>query len=413
MRISIFTFGTKGDVLPYISLALEAMKRGHTVTICTGEYFREDIEKNNISFACAKLDLMEVLRTDIGQIIYNAPYKQPVKVFKYIKNTLNPLFRESFTSMLNSAKTADVILYHPKALASQDIALFLNIPCISIPLVPIGVEIEEFPNPFISTKYNFGKNLNRLSYKLTSKVENNNIKQINDFRIKELNFDKRKPNIYNEYINSYKIPIIFPIGEELFSDSTSLLNKSNVVNHFFYDKEEKLDDDLLKFINSGKKPVIISFSSLPIKDKKYFSNIIEQSIETNNERLIILTGENELKFKSNNIYVKKYAPHNILLKYSKGFIHHGGAGSTGIALKNNVPQFIIPSKLDQPFWASITYKKNKAIKPVKIDKLTKEVLEYAYTQFDKFDNNEKISLENGTIKAMDIIENTVQSFKGY
>ena len=40
MRILILTFGTRGDVQPYVALAHAAIAAGHEAAVCTAEGFR-------------------------------------------------------------------------------------------------------------------------------------------------------------------------------------------------------------------------------------------------------------------------------------------------------------------------------------------------------------------------------------
>ena len=50
MNIGIFTYGTRGDLQPYIALALGLKERGHEVTIAATEDFKEFVESYGIDF---------------------------------------------------------------------------------------------------------------------------------------------------------------------------------------------------------------------------------------------------------------------------------------------------------------------------------------------------------------------------
>ena len=43
MRISILTAGSRGDIQPYVALALGLQKAGHTVQIATSQFFKKFI----------------------------------------------------------------------------------------------------------------------------------------------------------------------------------------------------------------------------------------------------------------------------------------------------------------------------------------------------------------------------------
>lgn len=44
MNIGIFTYGTRGDLQPYVALALGLMDKGHKVTLSATEDFKEFVE---------------------------------------------------------------------------------------------------------------------------------------------------------------------------------------------------------------------------------------------------------------------------------------------------------------------------------------------------------------------------------
>jgi len=55
-------------------------------------------------------------------------------------------------------------------------------------------------------------------------------------------------------------------------------------------------------------------------------------------------------------WAKGYIPYDWLFKRSTAVIHHGGAGTTGKALRAGIPNIILPFTSDQPFWGRRVYK---------------------------------------------------------
>jgi UDP:flavonoid glycosyltransferase YjiC (YdhE family) len=51
------------------------------------------------------------------------------------------------------------------------------------------------------------------------------------------------------------------------------------------------------------------------------------------------------------LYVAKSIPHAWLFPRVSAVIHHGGAGTTGAAVRAGIPSIIIPFFFDQGFWA--------------------------------------------------------------
>ncbi|MGB8454939.1 MAG: glycosyltransferase [Anaerocolumna sp.] len=413
MKAVIMTLGTRGDVQPYVALGQELTKRGHDVIICTGESFKGFIEEHGITFARAESDLMALLKTPEGQAVFNSAGKNIVKTLKYVKEVVTPAFRKSLDDFWEAAKEADVIIYHPKAFGTVDMALALGIPCISMPPVPIIYPITEFPNLAIAPTRNWGKLLNKLSYKLIEKADASNIKEINDFRKKTLHLAKRKAGVFAYKKDGVYIPIIYPLSPALFTDVKSWENRVFLPGFFFLDtKELTLDKKIEDFLSKGKKPIIISFSSMPLKEPEVFKEKLTQALKRTDNRAIILTGTSGMQFTHENcILAVGQAPHSLLFPKAMGIVHHGGIGTVAAALCSGVPQLIIPFSADQPFWANRLYKMGYALKPLREKNCNVQDLVLAFQKMaditliqNALAIKKIIEKEDGVISAVDYIE---------
>ncbi len=419
MRFSILTLGTRGDVQPYIALSKELISRGHEVVICTGESFQDIIIKNGIEFYKAHSDLMSMLNTPEGKAVMSGGLKNFKAAMAYAKNVVNPAFRKTLDDFWEASKKTDAIIYHPKALAAPDICVKLNILCISMPPVPITYPISEFPCLAISANKNFGKAINKLTYKFMKIADASSMKEINDFRIKTLNLPKRKAGIYAYKINNKEIPIIYPISSYLFKDVHSWNDKVFLPGFFFLnDHELNLSPEIIDFINKGNKPIAISFSSMPLKNPDFFKQNLLKALKLSGDRTIVLTGNSEIYFENEpEIFCTKEAPHTKLFPLCKGVVHHGGVGTTASALYSGIPQQIIPFSVDQPFWASRLFKLGYALKPLYETSLNYKDLANAFINMsDKniISKSKEISNmiinENGVKRAVDYIENIMSNF---
>ncbi len=413
MRIAIFTLGSRGDVQPYVAIGREAIKNGHSVVICTGESFRGFIEDNGIEYAKADLDLMALLKTKEGQEIFNNGTKHIIKAMKYAKENVNPAYRNTMEQFYNCAKDADIIIYHPKALGTQDIALNLDIPCICMSPVPFIYPIEEFPNLIVSSKGNFGKILNKLTYLSMKYAEASNIKEINDFIEKVLKQPKRKIGVYTYDIDNKEIPIIYPVSKYLFTEVKSWIDKVYLSGFVFLDNEEEvLSDEIIDFIDKKSAPIVISFSSMPLKNSNRFKEILIEALNKTKNRAIVLTGISGMSFESEeNILGIPSAPHNLLFSLAKGIMHHGGVGTMASALKSGKPQLIMPFSVDQPFWANRLYNQGYALRPILEKDVTVDKLIKLFNEMDRKENidrairiKEKLECENGNKNIISYIE---------
>jgi sterol 3beta-glucosyltransferase len=160
------------------------IEHGHEATICTGASFQRFIESNGIRFKQTALDLMALANTAKGKAVLESPSKHVGLAMQFSRNVIRPAYRKTMDDFYDGAKGADIIVYHPKALGAVDIAVNLELPCVSMPPIPITYPITEFPNLAIFPTANLGKVINRMTYMINRKVESTQIKEINDFRKK-------------------------------------------------------------------------------------------------------------------------------------------------------------------------------------------------------------------------------------
>lgn len=366
MNLIFLCLGSRGDVQPYVAIGKTASKSGHHVTVCTGKTFKNFVENNGLDFQECSLDLMAILQTQEGKQVFEEGLKHPLKAMKYAKQVINPLYKKTMSEFYKACQNKDVIIYHPKAFGAVDIAEKLGILCISMPPIPIIYPVSSFPNLAVTTN-NLGAFFNKLTYKLTNiGAERSYIKEINEFREKELIMAKRKSGAYMVRGTGDLIPIIYPISRSLFLDTKEFEHDVYLSGFPVLDENDALDEETEEFLKNGQKPIVVTFSSMPLNDPQIFFKKIAASISASGNRGILIKGNSGLSMPSSDtILIKDFLPHDAIFKRSKGILHHGGVGTMAAALRSGVPQVIMPFQVDQPFWAKRLFDLGYSLKPLK------------------------------------------------
>ena len=68
-RILLATFGSLGDLHPYIAVGLGLRARGHTVTIATSELYRSKVEGEGLHFHAVRPDLVLPRQTETISVL--------------------------------------------------------------------------------------------------------------------------------------------------------------------------------------------------------------------------------------------------------------------------------------------------------------------------------------------------------
>src|SRR4030081_2239792 len=107
-HIVIATFGSLGDLHPYMAIALGLQARGHRVTIATSALYQPKIEAEAIGFHAIRPDLSP----ETPGLLKLA--MDPKKGSEYvIRELVLPHLRASYEDLTEAAAGADLLVTHP------------------------------------------------------------------------------------------------------------------------------------------------------------------------------------------------------------------------------------------------------------------------------------------------------------
>ena len=105
-RIVLATFGSLGDLHPYVAVARELLRSGHRPVIATFAEFREPVEASGIDFAPVRPDMARFGdRTAIMERLVD-PWRGPEFL---VRGMFMPHLRESYEDLARACLGADQI----------------------------------------------------------------------------------------------------------------------------------------------------------------------------------------------------------------------------------------------------------------------------------------------------------------
>lgn len=406
MKITLFTLGTRGDVQPFAILGEALAKRGHSVTLCTAKNFRSFVEGHNINFHPVNINSEQLINSKYGQQIMK------VNLFhlkRNLKKFIYPIIKTSLNEFYKLAQDSDLIIYRTKTLAD----VFLNeLDCKAIraAVVPAMEETTAFINPIMSG-LKLPSFLNRWSYRF------------NDLRFmffkKPIDQFRKQHGLTEDMQDVQDIPGIYGISSHFLTRPDDWADNQHLTGFWFSNEKSVLDPELERFISSGKPPLLITFSSMPVE--KELNELIANCINDIDERFIIIKGWGEWNIEeSEKIKVISSAPFDALFPKMKAVIHHGGLGTTAECLRAGKPMFICPPVYpfgDQYFWGDLAYQRGVGVKPVPLSSLTQKKflkgIKHLLSDEKIYRNSkvlaEKINKEKGVEKAVDMIEEILKA----
>jgi UDP:flavonoid glycosyltransferase YjiC (YdhE family) len=120
--------------------------------------------------------------------------------------------------------------------------------------------------------------------------------------------------------------------------------------------EAAIDPDLRAFLDAGAAPLVLSFSSQPVRDPATVVAVHAEAARRLGLRLVIQKGWAGFdramlgrELDSDAIHFAGQVPHDYLFNRSSAVIHHGGIGSTAQAMRQGRPALVEPHCNDQFF----------------------------------------------------------------
>jgi len=374
MNIGIFTYGTRGDVQPYIALALGLKSKGHTVLLGAPQNFRELAEGYGVDFHPLFGNAEEMMNSPDGQAVLKT--ENPIKLMKYFFKALNDIKTPLRQSYIDGISKVDVIMANS----------------ITLPIVSAIAEkqhkkmaLSYFMPPVVITAdfplgdfdfFNFAW-YNRLTYKIAHTFYWKFVKaETNEWR-QQLGLPALKQNLLY-YIEAQK-----PLDLYCFSPALILRPNDWPAHHKitgFLTVPGNLQQtgaayavpvELSNWLNEGEKPIYIGFGSNGVGNTQKFVEILSNVLSSTNHRILFCTGWSQFTNLPvhKNLFVTKYVNHNAVLPACKLGVFHGGAGTLAAMLRNNLPVIIISFYTDQPTWGKIIERK-KLGAHVPVKKLT-------------------------------------------
>jgi UDP:flavonoid glycosyltransferase YjiC (YdhE family) len=114
--------------------------------------------------------------------------------------------------------------------------------------------------------------------------------------------------------------------------------------------------ELADFLESGPPPIYVGFGSMHDRDSAGLTTMVLDALEHAGQRGVLHTGWGALEKvpRCERFFPVGSIPHEWLFPRMAAVVHHGGAGTTGAALRAGVPSLVVPFAADQPFWGERT-----------------------------------------------------------
>src|SRR5215813_9339631 len=136
MRIVLATFGSLGDLHPYIAIGRELKRRGHQPVIATFDGYREVVEAGGAEFAAMRPSMERLGDHSAVMERLVDPRRGPEYL---VRDMFMSHLSESYEDLAQTVSGADLLVTHPLAFAGPLLAEKQGLPWASTVLAPLSL----------------------------------------------------------------------------------------------------------------------------------------------------------------------------------------------------------------------------------------------------------------------------------
>ncbi|KDQ13964.1 glycosyltransferase family 1 protein [Botryobasidium botryosum FD-172 SS1] len=350
------TIGSRGDVQPYIALALGLQKQGHKVTIITHEEYKDWVEGWGVGHRTAGGDPAALMKLSVENSMFSPQF------FKESLGNFRDWLDELLLDAWKQCHDADVLIESPSAMAGVHIAEALKIPYIRCFTMP-WTRTTAYPHAFMCPAVEMTGSFNYSTVLFDNVFWTATSSQINRWRKKTLQLKATDMS----HLAQTKIPFIYNFSSAVVPKPLDWKDTTIISGYWFLDNADQEwtpPESLLEFMSlarkEGKPLVYIGFGSIVVPNPRAMTKNIIKAVLKSDVRAIVSkgwsarmakdTGEPEIEMPPECYSVDKI-PHDWLFPQIDAALHHGGAGTTGASLRAGIPTLIKPWFGDQHFWS--------------------------------------------------------------
>lgn len=360
-RIVFATFGSLGDLHPYIAIARELTRRGHEPVIATFDGYRAAVEAGGVKFAAMRpsMDALGDKQAVINRLL--DPRRGPEYL---VRGLFMPGVCESYEDLARAAAGADLLVTHPLAFAGPLLAEKRGLRWVSTVLSPLSLFSAIDPPLFPAAAWlRHVRKLGVAPYRLVFSYVRRMVRRWEEplYRLRaELGLPS--PGPIAQFEGQYSPRLNLALFSRLLVAPQADWPVNTVMCGFArYDgtpPDAATLAELEVFLAAGEPPIVFGLGSSAVMVADDFWREAIAAAQALGRRAVLLTGAppEELGALPASVKAFQYLAYSAVFPRAAAVVHPGGIGTLAQALASGRPQLIVPVAFDQPDNARRTVK---------------------------------------------------------
>jgi UDP:flavonoid glycosyltransferase YjiC (YdhE family) len=350
-RIVLATYGSPGDLYPFLAIGVELRGRGHDVVVASSALYRQAVLDAGLAFAAVRPerapgqpepDYLDRLRRE---------WRRPEQIFRAM---FLPDLRAALEDQLGVVHGADLVLSHTLTPAAALAAEARGIPWLSTVMQPMGY-LSAYEPPVVGPGWiaaalrSAGPRLTALGFGMARNLTARWTVEWGQVRA-ELGLPPSRAHPLWEGQHAARGSLgLFPrvLGEP----QPDWPPQARVTGFPFYrHTDTALEPEVAHFLGGGEAPLVFTLGTTAVNDPgEFFAESVDAARRLG-MRALLLVGRGRMDTAArvaDGVLAAPYAPHHLIFPRASVIIHQGGIGTLAEALLAGKPMLIMPYAHDQ------------------------------------------------------------------
>jgi UDP:flavonoid glycosyltransferase YjiC (YdhE family) len=350
MRFLLTSWGSHGDLHPFLALGRGLIAHGHQATLVGHPDWAAETEAAGLRFVSTGEPSREDFIRDHPEVM-SMKWGGLVSLHTLVHRAIAPGFDHTLAALLAEAPAHDVIVAHHFTFPAPIVAELSGLPWATVSLAP-GVVPSAYSLP--------GANFGRAGSGFFGRIRNQFI-----WSAGKMIFIAMVDPVVNRLRAKHGLR---PVRDAIFEAHSPLLNLQLYSEHFaprlpdwsaekrvagfcYFDPPgSALAPEIEAFLDRGEPPVLFTLGSVAVQKPGTFYSSAVEALETLGLRGILLIGpeKNRPANLPDTILATTYAPYGLLMTRVRAVAHQCGIGTLSHTLRAGVPSVACPFAFDQP-----------------------------------------------------------------
>jgi UDP:flavonoid glycosyltransferase YjiC (YdhE family) len=351
MRVLLTSFGSYGDLNPYLGIGLSLQARGHAPVLAVSAAYQPHVETAGLRCHPTRPNGDASNRAMVARIM------DPVRGGEFlIKQLMMPNLRDMYDDLLDATRNADLVVSHPLSFAAPVVCEKRGLPWAASVLAPLSFfsRLDPpllVPSPAIAALHRRWPAVSRPVNFVGERLAEAWTRPVQALRASIGLPRGGNPMVAGQFSPHLNLALFSGVMAAPQPDWPTATVVTGRVRHD--QVHGGLSDDIRRFLEEGPAPVVFTLGTSAVGSPRaaHFYDISAAAVAMMGLRAVLLVGrtpENRPALESRDVLVAEWAPHSELFPRAAAIVHQGGAGTLHSALAAGRPMVVVPFAHDQP-----------------------------------------------------------------